>query len=287
MMRSRLAVIAALLSCAAPAAAQARDPVLFVHGWDGDRAQWRLMMARFRADGWTDRELFAWTIDPRGSNLSNAARVAARVDQILAATGAERVDIVTHSMGGLSARLYLKDPGSRGKVDAWVSLGGPNHGTSTAWLCFSAACREMRPDSPLLRTLNAGDETPGEARYATWRSPCDELIDPVTTVALEGAENHESGCLSHLGLLRDSAVYRQVRDFIRQDHPGTAARAGAASRARRSAAYAPITVITPASTAPSTATRFPAKAIQLTSESPGDTPRSPEAAWTSTVVMKP
>jgi triacylglycerol lipase len=203
-----------------PRGAQARpDPVLFVHGWRGNAAQWRAMRARFRADGWRDSELYAWTLEPSASNAAGAARIAARIDQILVATGAARVDIVAHSMGSLSSRHYLKTPASARKVDAWVSLGGPNHGTGAAEICLADDCREMRRGSPFLAALNRGDETPGAVRYATWWSPCDEWIDPPESAALDGAANHRTRCISHLELLRDSTVYRELRDFIAADSP--------------------------------------------------------------------
>jgi triacylglycerol lipase len=221
--RRRIAAAAlAVLPLAAAAFARApwthapqasRDPILFVHGWQGSAGQWRTMMARFRRDGWSDWELFAWTFDDRASNAAVAARISARIDQVLAATGASRVDVVTHSMGSLSTRYYLKNLARPGRVDAWASLGGPNHGTQAAWLCFSTPCREMRPGSPFLAALNRGDETPGAARYATWWSPCDEVVEP-SSAALDGAENHQAPCVAHLDLLRDSTVYRQVRDFV-------------------------------------------------------------------------
>ena len=205
--------LAAVASARAPAE-PAHDPILFVHGWQGDAAQWHTMMARFRRDGWGERELFAWTFDDRQSNAAVAARISARIDQVLAATGASHVDLVTHSMGSLSTRWYLKNLARPGRVDAWVSLGGPNHGTQAARLCFSTPCREMRPGSPFLAALNRGDETPGAARYATWWSACDEVVEPPSSAALDGAENHQTPCIAHLTLLRDTAVYRQVRDFV-------------------------------------------------------------------------
>ena len=205
-------------------AAAGRDPILFVHGWRGDRAQWRTMVARFRADGWRDAELFTWTYDSDRPNAAAAARLAARVEQILVATRASRVDIVAHSMGALPARYYLKRLGGGRNVDAWVSLGAPNHGTTTAEVCFSASCREMRPGSSFLAALNVDDETPGAARYATWWSPCDEIIDPDSSALLRGAANHRTACIGHLDFLRDAAVYREVRDFVsRPDSARTAA----------------------------------------------------------------
>lgn len=45
------------------------------------------------------------------------------------------MDVVAHSMGSLSSRYYLKNPGGTARVDEWVSIGGPNHGTYTAAGC--------------------------------------------------------------------------------------------------------------------------------------------------------
>jgi triacylglycerol lipase len=81
------------------------------------------------------------------------------------------VAIITHSMGTLSARYYVRNLGEDGRVSAIVSLGGANHGTSTAQLCFQVSCQEMWPNSSFLTALNNPDETPGTPRYATWWSP--------------------------------------------------------------------------------------------------------------------
>ncbi|HEX6909750.1 MAG TPA: triacylglycerol lipase [Longimicrobium sp.] len=191
-----------------------RHPVLFVHGWNSSASTWNTMVARFKADGWTDAQLMAFSYNTSQSNATTAAEIATRVDQLLAANGATKVDIVTHSMGGLSSRYYAKNLGGDVKIDAWVSLGGPNHGTTTASACFSTACAEMRIGSTFLAALNAGDETPGVPRYATWWSGCDEVINPDDSVLLSGATNTQTVCLSHGALHEDAGVYRSVRDFV-------------------------------------------------------------------------
>ena len=63
--------------------------------------------------------------------------------------------------------------------------------------------------------LNAGDETPGSVRYATWWSPCDEIINPDESVILSGASNHKTACLTHVGLTTDETVYKEVREFVK------------------------------------------------------------------------
>ena len=193
----------------------AHDPIIFVHGWHGTASTWTTMIGRFKAEGWTDAELSNFTYNSDQSNATTAKLLSARIDSVLAATGASRVDIVTHSMGGLSSRYYARNLGGTGKVDAWVSLGGPNHGTQTAYACFSVACKEMYPGSTFLKNLNAQDETPGTPRYATFWSPCDEVINPDSSVPLSGATNTQTACLSHSALHEDATVYGKVRDWVR------------------------------------------------------------------------
>jgi hypothetical protein len=59
----------------------------------------------------------------------------------------------------------------------------------------------VRIGSTFLNDLNAGDETPGTVKWWTWWSPCDEVINPDSSVALTGATNTQTACLSHSALL--------------------------------------------------------------------------------------
>ncbi|MFJ8691939.1 esterase/lipase family protein [Streptomyces roseolilacinus] len=191
------------------------DPIVFVHGWNSDGSTWQTMADRFRADGWPADHLDRWSYDSTQSNATTAAQLADEIERVLRLTGAAKVDVVTHSMGALSSRYYLKNLGGTAKVDAWVSLAGPNHGTETARWCGGAPCVEMRPGSDFLNALNTGDETPGSPRYATWRSPCDNIINPQSSVALSGALNTTTGCLGHSELRTEQTVYDQVRAHVR------------------------------------------------------------------------
>lgn len=193
----------------------AHNPIIFVHGWHGTASTWTTMIGRFKTDGWTDAELYNFTYSSDQSNATTAKLLSARIDSVLAATGATRVDIISHSMGALSTRYYARNLGGDVKIDAWVSLGGPNHGTQTAYACFSTACQEMYPGSTFLKNLNSGDETPGAPRYATWWSPCDEVINPDSSVPLSGATNSQTTCLTHSALHEDATVYAKVRDWVR------------------------------------------------------------------------
>lgn len=193
----------------------ARSPILFVHGWNSSGAIWSTMIGRFQTDGWAPSELYTWSYNTAQSNATTAQQLSAKVDSILTVTGASKVNIVSHSMGALSSRFYIKNLTGGSKVDAFISLGGPNHGTGTAVFCLQISCTEMRPNSSFLNDLNRKDETPGRViSYATWWSPCDEVIDPQNSTLLKGATNTQTACLRHSDLYADAAVYAQVKTLV-------------------------------------------------------------------------
>jgi len=197
-------------------------PILFVHGFNASAATWLTMVGRFKTDGYTDQELVNFSYDYRLSNASTAQTIARKVDSVLLATGAHHVDIITHSMGALSARYYVRNllPVGDRRVDAVVNLGGTNHGTITAFGCTPISCTEMRPYSTFVTKLNATDETWGTPRYATWWSGCDEVIYPQTSAKLSGAVNTQTACLKHSDLHENFTVYTQVRDLVKQTPQG-------------------------------------------------------------------
>lgn len=222
--RPTLARIAAMVAAilvplaAVPSAHAAEvNPVLFVHGYKGGAWNWYDMIGDFEDAGYPKGRLHAVSYNPFQSNTITASQIRAEVDALRARTGADKVDIVSHSMGGLGSRWYLKFLGGTAYVDDWVSLGGPNHGTNLAEACSWAiqSCAEMEPDSIFLTQLNSGDETPGGVNYGTFWSSCDELINPDISTPLSGASNTDMGCIEHAWLLVSDPVSRAVQNFVR------------------------------------------------------------------------
>ena len=201
---------------AAPAAAAPQTPVIFIHGFAGKGNQWSTMRDDLASSGYPRELLHVFSYDWARSNKTTADRLSSYVDGVLAQHGADKVHLVTHSMGGLSSRWYIKNLGGAQKVDHWISIGGPNHGTNVAGLCPSliTPCKEMRHGSSFLTALNSGDPTPGPTVYTTFRSPCDLIISPTSSTSLSGATNHRTGCLEHISMMWSSEVIAGVRDTI-------------------------------------------------------------------------
>ena len=129
-----------------------RIPVLLVHGYLCNRGLWWWLRRRLRARRFAVATV---NLEPPLAGLDRlAAQLGERIDALLAETGAEKVVLVTHSMGGLASRAYLRRHGAA-HVAGLVTLAAPHHGTQIARLGFGRNAREMEPDSEWLRRLNA------------------------------------------------------------------------------------------------------------------------------------
>ncbi|RPK61174.1 MULTISPECIES: triacylglycerol lipase [unclassified Streptomyces] len=215
------ALVATLALCAPAVAAPTAStwtPVIFVHGRNSDPGVWTTMISRFESAGDPKSRFFAWDYDTSlSTNEVLSAQLADYVNRVLDETGAEQVDIVAHSLGSLPSRWYIKFGGGGTTVRNWVSLAGPNHGTSLGYLCalWDQGCRDMTPGSYVVQHLNEADPTPGSTRYTTFRSGCDEQTSPTTSTMLDGAANLETSCLKHNALLTDPAVADQVHTVLK------------------------------------------------------------------------
>ncbi|MER6118256.1 alpha/beta fold hydrolase [Streptomyces sp. NPDC001743] len=190
-------------------------PVVFVHGYTGNASNWVTAMSVFQLNGWSSSKLFAYEYNSYGNNVSNAQGLAAFVNNVKARTGASKVAIVNHSMGGLVSQYYLKVLGGNTSVSHLASIAGANHGTTFASACLIyTTCQQMYPGSSFISQISSGDETPGDTKYATWYSACDGIILPYTSTRLSGATNNNVLCQTHLGYLADTLVLGQIARFV-------------------------------------------------------------------------
>jgi triacylglycerol lipase len=205
-----------VFSPAPSANAATTTPVVFVHGYTGSASNWVTAMSVFRTAGWSSSNLFAYEYNSYGNNVTNAQGLASFVDQVKARTGADKVAIVNHSMGGLVSQYYLKVLNGHNNVSHLASIAGANHGTTAAGACLVyVTCQQMYPGSSFIAQITAGDETPGATRYATWYSPCDGIILPYSSTRLDGATNNLELCTTHIGFLADLSVLREIANYVR------------------------------------------------------------------------
>ena len=198
-----------------------RLPVLLVHGYFCNRALWHPMAARLVAAG---HAVEALDLEPPFASIDDyASRIAAAVDALRARTGAERVALVAHSMGGLAARAYLRAHGDDA-VACVVTLGTPHRGTVHSRFGRGRNVRQMRRDSPWLQALAAEEPRERLEKFTVVLSWQDNIVAPQAIQTLPGARTVVLHGLGHLTLAYDARVAGIVLEALAAAETGRTAR---------------------------------------------------------------
>ncbi len=94
-------------------------------------------------------------------------------------------------MGGVVARLALEEPGVSARVATLVTLGTPHAGTHLARLGNTGRVRHLRPDSDVVKRLEAQLPWRSPVRLVAFHSAADIVLLPHGSARVDGAENVE------------------------------------------------------------------------------------------------
>ena len=229
-------------------------PVVLVHGtFENMNDNWRGASPLLADNGYC---VFAFDyggpsagspIQGTGSIESGAARLSSFVDQVLAATGSPKVDLVGHSQGGMMPRYYLKYLGGAARTDRLVALSPSNNGTTLDGITefaarlgvlepanqflvgpACAACVEQEVGSDFLTGLNAGGETEPGVGYTVITTTGDEVVTPYTSAFLPAAPNVTNitvqdqcplDASDHLEIAYDPIALTDVLNALDPAHP--------------------------------------------------------------------
>jgi triacylglycerol esterase/lipase EstA (alpha/beta hydrolase family) len=189
-----LVVVRATTGWASPVSQDDPGPVLLVSGYGGSTQSLEPLRSTLEGAG---RDVVV--VPPVGAGTGDitvqAKALGEQADAAMRRFGATSVDVVGYSAGGVVAREWVRSFDGASSARRVLSVGSPQHGTTVAELGAGlgtrcpTACRQLVPDSRLLRELNARDETPtGPAFVSVWSSK-DEVVVPTDSARLAGALN--------------------------------------------------------------------------------------------------
>ena len=191
-----------------PAPAPAQRPVILVHGVMVNDGVWFTMRRHLAR-----RDVGAvYTINygpPYGDIEHFAEQLGAKLESVCAATGAARVWLVCHSMGGLVARAYVRQRGPA-RIERIVTIGTPHHGSMFARGFIGRCFAQMRPGNAWLAELNRDEAKPSPVPITSIWSRHDSLVAPQASSELACAENVAVVGVGHNALLVD----REVSDVV-------------------------------------------------------------------------
>jgi pimeloyl-ACP methyl ester carboxylesterase len=201
-------------------------PILLLHGFADNRSAFAVLDRALRRGGFgivysLNHSLFTTLA---GDVRSAARELGREVERICAATNAEQVHVVGHSLGGLVARYYVQRLGGDARVHTLVTLGTPHNGTMAAYLLPTALLCQLRPHSDIVAELAA--PSPGcQTRFVAVWSELDGWIVPQRNARLDHPDlfvtNHQLNDIGHLSLAVDRRAVRTVVRALTQLPPPT------------------------------------------------------------------
>jgi pimeloyl-ACP methyl ester carboxylesterase len=180
-------------------------PVLLVHGFGGAKSSWSLVAQALSARGVT---VDAMSYAPVGNSVEQLAdKLVVEVEGMLSRTGADKVHLVGHSLGGVIIARAILDSRLNGRVDTVITLGSPFGGSPWAGaLPFVEIVRALRRGSPLLRRL-AATPLPDGVRWLSVTAALDVVVPGLRSVPFHPqVENITIDGVGHLGMLLSRRV---------------------------------------------------------------------------------
>lgn len=222
-------------------------PVLLVHGYGHNRSGWTFLVRHLRQCGF--ERVYSFNYSPLARDLPGLAwELARRIDAIREVTGARRVHLVGHSLGGIVIRYYVQLLGGEACVGTAITVASPHEGTLAAGFGRSPVLRQLRAGSWVIQAL---EETarPSPVQWVAYYSNLDVLVQPARSAMLRHPALDATNVLvkdhGHLSVLLAPGLGRSIARRLaasngpnRVDAPWSSAEDSVGSHGLRPAARA-------------------------------------------------
>ncbi len=163
-------------------------PVLLVHGYLANKSNWYFVERALRAAGFG--EIHAMNYRARHADVDRLAETCVlRAHEVMAATGADRIHLVGHSLGGLVIRRAVQTFGLA-EAASVVTVATPHGGVDLARLSPLTGGRttigeQLRPGSAYLREMWATTRRLPDTHFVAYYSNLDLLVPGRRAMMLE------------------------------------------------------------------------------------------------------
>ncbi len=155
-------------------------------------------------------------------------KIAEIIDRVRYCTGADKVDVITHSMGGVVVRNYIKNIDQE-SIRKFIMIATPNHGglynlgkfvdylTELGVSGVELDFMQLSEKTEFMKALNLGDETIGDIEYYTVAGNFDGIGDGIVrveSVTLNGSNQEIIVDCNHV-LIKHPSFCPEAYVFVR------------------------------------------------------------------------
>ena len=201
------------------------SPIVLVPGFLCNRGYYGQFRRFLQRQGYG--QVWAVTLEPVfGSIEDNARHLGELIEQICAETGADKLVLIGHSMGGVVIRTYLDTQGGAKRVERAIALGSPFGGTVLAAgpRGLGENLRQMIPGNAWLAELAGHERQPCPVPFTAIWSPHDSIVAPQngTRVSDIYGQNIALPGVGHMEMIVSRPIMQAVLGCLQADAKGAA-----------------------------------------------------------------
>ena len=186
-------------------------PIIYVHGYGQSCGSFWALTRALSALG--HGPMFAYNYSSLKKIESSADGLGRFIEGVQRATGAPKVDLIGHSMGGVVIAEHLRSAGGEHNVRRCITLASAHGGIRWPGPLLGRGAAQIRRDSAYLREL-AVTKLPTPVLNVS--SQNDDFVFPATALSAHGREV-SIGDVGHIALLFSEEMFQTAAVFLGEE----------------------------------------------------------------------
>ncbi|MGL5079994.1 MAG: esterase/lipase family protein [Microcoleaceae cyanobacterium] len=177
------------------------NPVLLIHGIFDTTTIFRRMSNYLQNQGW---EAHSFNLSPN-TGFSGLDKLANQLEHYVSKNFSpdQPFDLVGFSMGGIVSRYYVQRLGGIKRVQRFVTISSPHHGTQVAHFYPTPGGWQMCPKCEFLNDLNRDVEMLNQIKFTSIWTPFDAMIIPAKSSQMPVGQNFQVNVPYHAWMVSD------------------------------------------------------------------------------------
>ena len=186
--------------------------IVLVHGFISTGKIFLLMRKRFEENGF---KCFTPTLKPIDAKHGLEDLGKKLSDEINYYLGNDsEFSLVGFSMGGIICRYYLQELDGIDRVNQFITISTPHHGSYLAYLYPGKGMRQLRPNSLFLKNLESKESVLKQINNYSFRTPFDLMIIPSSSSVWNMAINKKYYSFIHAYMLFNPKIIKESIDLL-------------------------------------------------------------------------